>query len=451
MEKIETLRPDWQELLDKRSIDWMLVKRGEALAQIALFSGKWRSVYEDSFSQVLIRQTPAPQSSVPQEKLIQQTVSHNQPANGQWNSGEFQLNLLSFAEIQKGEFMTLKKKMFRSLRHPVLATVMVATLGLGVVSTVPSIRNQIVSNLDSGSNFFWFDDAPESGNQSGPKKGNTFKRVFGAPFRLMARMFKRDDSNIAKKMSEKDLEKMKVVPVNRSQNGTPGQIADADGTAAEATTAELAAQNMFEEAVELHGKGRVDGAMEKLIAATVVQPNFSEAYNLLGVCYDEKGQYESAQSEYKKALKIEPNNARFLNNLGYSFYLANDFGDSVKYYKRGLKITPNDRRMHNNIGLAYGRKGDYDKAKEHFTVAVGEVGALLNLGFIYSQDGKHDDAIKSYQAALKIKPDSLQAMSNLAQLYERKGWLREAGALQAQYKKLSDEEKNKDQVVDREP
>jgi len=451
LDQIDNVRPNWQELLDKHLVDWMLLKRGEALAQVALFSGKWRSVYEDSLSQVLVRQTPTPQSSIPQEDLIQQTVSHNQPASGQRNPGEFSASSFSFAEIQKGEFMTLKKKMFRSLRHPVMATVVVAAMCLGVVSTVPSIRNQVVSNLDSGSNFFWFDDAPESGDPSSPKKGNAFKRVFGAPFRLMSRMFKRDDNNVARKMNDKDLEKMKMIAVNRSQNGTPDQIADSNGTTAEATTAELAAQNMFEDAVELHGKGRIDGAMEKLIAATVLQPNFSEAHNLLGVCYDEKGQYESAQSEYKKALKIEPNNARFLNNIGYSFYLSSDFGDSVKYYKRGLKITPNDRRMHNNIGLAYGRKGDYDKAKDHFTVAVGEVGALLNLGFIYSQDGKHDDAIKSYQAALKIKPDSLQAMSNLAQLYERKGWLREAGALHAQYKKLSDEEKNKDQVVDREP
>lgn len=450
MEKIDTVRPDWQQLLDKRSVDWMLLKRGEALAQVALFSGKWLSVYKDSIAQVLVRQA-RPQSSIPQEELIQQTVSRNQPTSGQWNSGELQVNSPSFAEIQKGDSMTLKKKVFRSLRHPVMATVVVAALSLGVISTVPGIRHQVVSNLDSGSNFFWFDDAPESGDPAGQKKGNAFKRVFGAPFRLVARMFKRNDNNVAKKMTDKDLEKMKVIPISRSQNGTPDQIADTNGTAAEATTAELAAQNMFEEAVELHGKGRTDGAMEKLIAATVLQPNFSEAYNLLGVCYDEKGQYESAQDEYKKALKIEPNNARFLNNIGYSFYLASDFGGSVKYYKRGLKITPNDRRMHNNIGLAYGRKGDYDKAKDHFTVAVGEIGALLNLGFIYSQDGKHDDAIKSYQAVLKIKPDSLPAMSNLAQLYERKGWLREAGALHAQYKKLSEEEKNKDQVVDREP
>ncbi|MBP6821810.1 MAG: tetratricopeptide repeat protein [Acidobacteria bacterium] len=436
---------DLEEVLDKRSIDWMLLKRGQALAQIALFSGKWASVYEDSISQVLIRKAPILTSS------ISRTVSHNQPANGQRNPGEFFASSPPIAEIQKGDFMTLKK-IFRSLRHPVLATVAVAALSVGVVTTVPGIRNQVAANLDSGASFFWFDDAPESSDVQGGKKGNAFKRVFGAPFRLVARMFKRDDNNLARKATEKEIEKLRVISLNRSQNGSPNQIADAgSGTTAEATTAEVAAQNLFEDAVELHDQGRLDGAIEKLVAATVIQSNFSEAYNLLGVCFDEKNLYSQAQEEYKKALKVESNNARFLNNAGYSYYLSGDYGNSVKHYKRGLKITPNDRRMHNNIGLAYGRKGDYDKAQEHFVIAVGEVGAYLNLGFIYSQGGEHDKAIKSYEAALKIKPDSVPAMSNLAQLYERKGWLREAGALYAQVKKINDAEKNKDQVVDREP
>lgn len=456
MGKLESIRSDWRELeeiLDKRAIDWMLLKRGQALAQIALYSGKWARIYDDSVSQVLIRTAPAQTNQAVSQtsNLISETVPHNQPANGQRNSGELFTGSSSFAEIQKGEFMTLKK-IIRSFRHPVLATATIAVLSVGVVTTVPSVRNHVVANLDSGSNFFWFDDEPESGDAgSDGKKSNSFKRVFGAPFRLVARMFKRNDNNLAKKASEKDLEKMRVIPLSRSQSGSPDQIADAGGTTAEATTAEVAAQNMFDDAIDLRDKGRLDGAIEKLVAATVLQPNYAEAYNLLGVCYDEKGQYIQAQDEYKKALKIESNNARFLNNIGYSYYLSSDFGNSVKYYKRGLKITPNDRRMHNNIGLAYGRKGDYDNAREHFIIAVGEVGALLNLGFIYSQDGRYDDAIKSYEAALKIKPDSLGAMNNLAQLYERKGWLREAGALQAQARKLSDAEKNKDQVVDRQP
>jgi Flp pilus assembly protein TadD len=329
--------------------------------------------------------------------------------------------------------------------------VIASALGLAMMMAIPSVRSHIAANLDSGATHFLFDDEPGDSAEPDGKKPNTIKRVVTAPARLFARIFRKKDDKLAvKKASEKDMEKMKIIPVTRTPNGAPGQIADDNGTTVEATTAEVAAQNLFEEAVALHDKNRVDGAVEKLIAATVIQPNFAEAYNLLAVCYDEKGQYRSAQEEYKKALKVEPNNARFLNNLGYSYYLGADYGNAIKSYNKGLKITPNDRRMHNNIGLAYGRKGDYDKARNHFVVAVGETGANLNLGYVYSQQGKFDDAIRHYEAALQVQPQSLPALSNLAQLYERIGRVREAATLGEQYKKLSVSVQQKEQTVDQE-
>lgn len=354
-------------------------------------------------------------------------------------------------------------KFFRYLRQPAITAVVVIALALVAVTAIPSVRSRVSSSLGSSANLFLFDDdasdeasgeasaeaAPEgkNGAPSEGKKRNGFKRVVTAPVRLFARLFRRKDNNemAMKKASEKDFEKMKMIPMNRTRDG----IADANnGLAPEATTAEVAAKNLFEEAIELHDRGRLDGSIEKLVASTVLQPNFAEAFNLLGVCYDEKGQYRLAQEEYKKALKIESNNARFLNNLGYSCYLSNDFGHAVKYYNKGLKITPNDRRMHNNIGLAYGRKGDYDKAKQHFVIAVGENGANLNLGYVYSQQGKYEDAIKYYEAALRSQPQSLPALSNLASLYERTGRLREAATLNDQYKKLAVAAQQKDQTVD---
>ncbi len=348
------------------------------------------------------------------------------------------------------------QKFTHILRQPAMTALIAAALVIAVVIAIPSVRSRISSNLESGANLFLFDgdfdrnyDGDEPGDSGQPegKKPNAIKRVVTAPIRLVARLFGKKNNGLAmKKASEKDMEDLKIVPVNRAQNGLPGQIADANGLASEATTAEVAAQNLFTEAVGLHDKGRTDGAIEKLVAATVLLPNYSEAYNLLGVCYDEKGQYRGAQEEYKKALKVESNNARYLNNLGYSYYLAGDYGDAVKWYKKGLKITPNDRRMHNNIGLAYGRKGDYDKAKEHFIVAVGETGANLNLGYVYSQQNKFDDAIRHYEAALNAQPQSLPAMGNLAQLYERTGRLREAALLGEQFKKLSISVQQKEQT-----
>lgn len=56
MDRIELVKPQWQQTLDNRSVDWMLLKPGQPLAQVALDSGKWSSVYEDSVSQILVRQ-----------------------------------------------------------------------------------------------------------------------------------------------------------------------------------------------------------------------------------------------------------------------------------------------------------------------------------------------------------------------------------------------------------
>jgi Flp pilus assembly protein TadD len=362
------------------------------------------------------------------------------------------------------------KKFFRYMRQPAITSVVVIALALVAVTAIPTVRSRVISSLDSGANLFLFDEDPsdeaadeasgeaseeaspegKDGAQTRGKKRSGFKRVVTAPVRLFARLFRGKNNNdmAMRKASEKDIEKMKVIPVNRSQNGVPGGADANNGLAPEAATVEVAAKNLFDEAIELHDKGRLDGAIEKLVAATVLQSNFAEAFNLLAVCYDEKGQYRLAQEEYKRALKIDPNNARFLNNLGYSCYLSNDFGAAVKYYNKGLKLTPNDRRMHNNIGLAYGRKGDYDKARQHFLIAVGETGANLNLGYVYSQQGKYEDAIKYYEAALRAQPQSLPALSNLASLYERTGRLREAGMLSEQYKKLAVAAQQKEQTVD---
>lgn len=342
------------------------------------------------------------------------------------------------------------QKILRALRQPVLAAMLIAAVALAGVLAVPAARTHIAAQLDNSANLFLFDGELEPGPDG--KQPNGFKRAIGAPFRLVARLFKRKPGDAAmKKTNDKDAAKIKIVPLNRSQNGTADQLADASNTITkEASTTEAAAQNLFEEAVTLHDKGRTDGAIEKLAAAVVLQSNFAEAFNLLAVCYDEKGQYKSAQEEYKHALKIEPNNARFLNNLGYSYYLAGDNNSAVKWYGKGLKVTPNDRRMHNNIGLAYGRKGDYDKAKEHFRVAVGEVGMNLNLGYIHSQQGKIDEAIKYYEIALYMQPNSLPALSNLAQLYERTGRLSDAAHLNQQYKKLSVNAQQKEQAAGQE-
>ena len=306
-------------------------------------------------------------------------------------------------------------KLWKSLKDRAVLLAILLSCGLALSLSLSYVDWQDALNEGSSPTAQAFDTATPPAPGSGAKQeSSTFKKIVTAPVRLLARLFRRGDSNVAK-----------VVAPERKADPSV------------ATAIEREAAIVFDQAVELHQKKQLDAAIAKLTAVVGMQPNNSEAYNLLAVCYDEKGQYREAQDEYKKAIQLEPINARFLNNLGYSYYLATNDKQAIKWYQKALKFTPDDRRIMNNLGLAFGRRGEYPKAKEQFVKAVGEHGAFLNLGYIYSQQGRYQQAIDQFEAALKLQPNSLVTMTSLAQVYDRVGRARESAMLQEQYKKLA--------------
>ena len=355
------------------------------------------------------------------------------------------------------------------------------------VAAVRPLREEIVSSLDAGREYLLVeaesmileseleeggvpaegsteaegrtrtdgdDEKSEKDGKDGekPKRRGTFRKIVTAPVRLLVGIFRRGDrdSLAIRNAKSSDIDRLKLLPVQRTR-GSEEMMADTGQPVdAEATVAHRAAQNLFDDAVNQHERGRVESAIEKLTAALVIAPDFAEAYNMLGVCYDQKHQYPAAQQEYEKALRHDRTNARYMNNLGYSFYLAGDDGQAIKWYRRGLKEAPQDKRLHNNIGMAYGRKGNMPKAREHFIIAVGETGAHLNLGYLFNQKGEYEESIRQYQLALNAQPDSLPALGSLAQLYERTGRLRESAKVSEQYRRVVAINQQKDQSVEQE-
>lgn len=63
-DKIIGVKPQWSELLDKYDIQWMTLSRDEPLALIAMASGRWQSVYEDSTARILIRKPVQPDQAM---------------------------------------------------------------------------------------------------------------------------------------------------------------------------------------------------------------------------------------------------------------------------------------------------------------------------------------------------------------------------------------------------
>ena len=83
-----------------------------------------------------------------------------------------------------------------------------------------------------------------------------------------------------------------------------------------------------------------------------------------------------------------------------------------------LKVTEDNILAENNYGLALLEAGSIDEAIEHFTNArrINKyyVSAYINLGMAYSRQGKYEPAIQNWTKALELKPNSLEALNNLA-------------------------------------
>ena len=43
---------------------------------------------------------------------------------------------------------------------------------------------------------------------------------------------------------------------------------------------------------------------------------------------------------------------------------------AIEAFEKSLRLNPNNRNVHNDIGVEYVKKGDIEKALEHFRTAV---------------------------------------------------------------------------------
>ena len=257
------------------------------------------------------------------------------------------------------------------------------------------------------------EDAGSQAGNAGEKKksGNKVVKIFTAPFKAFGRLFTHNDDNKPRRMTEKDAEKFENVGVTRVQDSrTPEKLAVAGS-----------AREHLANGREYLLTGRLNEAISELSTAASLDPKLTEAHNLLGVAYDKKGLADHAKDSYERAVKVEPEDAQTLNNLGFSLYQSGNYRAAVDRLKRAVKLAPTDERILNNLGLALCRLGKFNDAYKNFARAAGPLTGNLNTGRMLERFGRDDDAIKYYEEARRIDPNSTLAMGRLAELYRRTG------------------------------
>jgi hypothetical protein len=54
-EDVQTLRPDWEQVLDRYGVDYIVYNSGEPLANVLALDPRWKLVYHDSVAVIYVR------------------------------------------------------------------------------------------------------------------------------------------------------------------------------------------------------------------------------------------------------------------------------------------------------------------------------------------------------------------------------------------------------------
>ncbi|OQY00416.1 MAG: hypothetical protein B6I26_08165 [Desulfobacteraceae bacterium 4572_130] len=143
----------------------------------------------------------------------------------------------------------------------------------------------------------------------------------------------------------------------------------------------------------------------------------------LGEAYLTEGNYTGALKEFLDAEKIIPNNCFLQNDLGL-VYMAKQRPDLGEiHFKKAVELKPDYIPAKNNLGTAYLKQRKWDLAIEIFkSISDNLIYAtphfpLSNLGWAYLGKKEYNSAKKYFLKALKIKPDFINAIHGLANVY----------------------------------
>ena len=141
--------------------------------------------------------------------------------------------------------------------------------------------------------------------------------------------------------------------------------------------------------------------------------------------YQSKGKHEPfwlEEAVYKKIVEIAPNNPYALNNLGY---LYAEYGVNIKtaleLCQKAVNQNPNSAGFQDSLGWAAFKNKNYKLAEEALLKSIALKNTVYeshyHLATLYYTTSEYHKAAEQYEVAIKLRPDSAEALNNLAYLY----------------------------------
>ncbi len=210
---------------------------------------------------------------------------------------------------------------------------------------------------------------------------------------------------------------------------------------------------------------RVEQAIEAYQRAITLDPTYAWPYHSLGLIYEQRREYETALQYYQQAIERHENQrhkAVLWYNVGNIYRESGQYQESIEAqqqaieldaglalpwfglgnvyaalgrsqeaieaYRRAIELDPADAWFYHNLALVYEGLSQYELAVRCYQQAIErhrldqeQAVSWHNLGNIYHQWGRYQEALAALRQAIKLDPTSPLPWNSLGGVYKELG------------------------------
>jgi DNA-binding winged helix-turn-helix (wHTH) protein/Flp pilus assembly protein TadD len=189
-----------------------------------------------------------------------------------------------------------------------------------------------------------------------------------------------------------------------------------------ATTSSLQAFQAYALGIDRIARNHQWEAIPHLERAVELDPNFAEAYEVLGRAYREVGQPVRSREYVTKAFalidRVSERERLLISGLYYT-YVTGELNKAIDTYQMALRFDPRNARPHNRLSQIYMARGEYERALAEIQEAI-RLGRTVvysdNLVRVYIALDRFDEAKAVAKRTIAQKLDSASLHAALLSL-----------------------------------
>jgi tetratricopeptide (TPR) repeat protein len=200
--------------------------------------------------------------------------------------------------------------------------------------------------------------------------------------------------------------------------------------------------------------GRHSNAVQEFAKAIAINRQCGECYGNMALAYEAQGEDERALGALYEAVKVNPGNIESRMNLATVYANKGKVNDAIAQYKQVIAIDGQYITAHINAAKCLVSVGKPDEARGYLKSALAinndEPAAHYELATIlWKKDGKKDEALKMFQKAVALQPNTQLYYENYGLLLEDMDRKQDAIDIWKKYLVYLDDALKKESIQDR--